>query len=86
MANNDIVANIMANLRELHPELTEGARVKLEWDLRRLGRRQPLGQEEKRTAIGDSNRSPTPRADRSPRGDREPLGFADLGEGFNPRR
>ena len=70
MADNDIVTNIMANLREHHPELTERARVKLEWDLRRLARRQPLGQEEKRTGIGD----------------REPLGFANLGEGFNRRR
>ena len=57
MANNDIVANIMTNLREHHPELPERARAKLEWDLRRIGRCQPLGQEEKRTAIGDSNTS-----------------------------
>ncbi len=44
MDNKDIVAAIMARLRELHPELPEGARVNLELDLRRMGRRQPLRQ------------------------------------------
>jgi hypothetical protein len=42
MDNKDIVAAIMAKLRELHPELPEQARVNLELDLRRMGRRQPL--------------------------------------------
>ena len=44
MNNKDIVAAIMAKLWELHPELPERARVNLELDLRRIGRRQPLRQ------------------------------------------
>ena len=40
MANKDIVSSIMANLRELHPELPERARVKLELDLRRMEERE----------------------------------------------
>ena len=44
MDNKDIVATIMAKLQELHPELPERARVNLELDLRRMGRRQPLRQ------------------------------------------
>ena len=44
MDNKDIVAAIMARLQELHPELPEGARMNLELDLRRMGRRQPLRQ------------------------------------------
>ena len=58
MANNDIVANIMTNLREHHPELPERARVKLELDLRRMGRRQ-LRQKRNPTVIGNSNTSKT---------------------------
>ena len=44
MDNKEIVAAIMAKLRELHPELPERACVNLELDLRRMGRRQPLRQ------------------------------------------
>ena len=36
MDNEDIVSSIMANLRALHPELPEPARVNLELDLRRI--------------------------------------------------
>ena len=50
MGNEDIVAAIMATLRELHPDLPERARVNLELDLLRMGRRQPL-----RQMMGNSN-------------------------------
>jgi hypothetical protein len=36
MATKHTVSRIMANLRELHPELPERARVNLELDLRRM--------------------------------------------------
>ena len=58
MVNKDIVSSIMANLREFHPELPERARVKLEFDLRRMGRRQ-LRQKRNPTVIGNSNTSKT---------------------------
>ena len=50
MDNKDIVAAIMARLRELHPELPERARVNLELDLRRMGRRQPRLRQKMRVA------------------------------------
>ena len=34
MAKDDIVSSIMANLRDLHPELPDRARLKVELDLR----------------------------------------------------
>ena len=92
MANKDIVSSIMANLRELHPELPEQARVNLELDLRRMESARPAGRSrfsirastwDAPPAATATRRPPTPRTDVSPRSEREPLGFADLGEGFN---
>lgn len=90
MATEDIVSTIMATLRELHPELPEPARVNLELDLRRM---EPVPTKKKvksnearpRPPIA-TRRTPTPRTERSPRGEREPLGFAELGNGFNKRK
>jgi hypothetical protein len=55
MVNKDIVAAIMAKLQELHPELPEGARVILELDLQRIGRRQPLPQKRRVANLDQAN-------------------------------
>ena len=89
MANKDIVSSIMAALREFHPELPEHARVNLELDLRRMESVPTTNVKEKETrphSTTATRRPPTPRTDVSPRSEREPLGFAALGEGFNQRR
>lgn len=86
MANEDIVSSIMANLRELHPELPERARANLELDLRRMESAPTTNVKERETRprwATATRRTPTPRTDRSPRGERESLGFADLGKKFN---
>jgi hypothetical protein len=99
MATKDTVSRIMANLRELHPELPERARVNLELDLRRM-ESAPNDVKEKETrprSATATRRTPTPQTDRPiafralekgrvrplPRGEREPLGFADLRKWFN---
>ena len=58
MNNKDIVAAIMAKLRELHPELPEQARVNLELDLRRIGRPQPLRKKMRVVNLDQENLSP----------------------------
>ena len=57
MTKKDIVAAIMANLLELHPELPERARVNLELELRRIARRQPLRQKMQVANLDQANLS-----------------------------
>ena len=85
MDNKDIVAAIMAKLRELHPELPKQARLNLELDLRRMGRRQLLRQEKSRDRDRQQQHVGRRQRERTNRqiGERESLGFADLGKGFN---
>ena len=85
MVNKDIVPSIMAKLLELHPDLPERARVKLELDLHRMGRRQLLRQEKSRDRDRQQQHVRRRQRERTDRqiGERESLGFADLGKGFN---
>ena len=55
MTTKDTVSRIMANLRELHPELPEQARVNLELDLRRIARHQPLRQKMRIANLDQAN-------------------------------
>ncbi len=71
MATKDTVSRIMANLRELHPDLPERARVNLELDLR-LMESATTNVKEKRTRPRSATcRASTSQPDRSPRGERE---------------